>query len=175
MRLPLRTLLIATATLALGAATAHAGPDGDALAKCLVDSSSVEDRTAIVRWVFTAVAAHPAVKQMANVTDEQREATGKAMGELITRLLALTCKDATAKAVEHEGLSTVDTSFALLGQAAIQDMFGDPGVSAVLSGMEKYVDVKKLGHLDSGDKAAPQSTPAPAPTPEPSPQPSPHT
>jgi len=172
MRLFLRILLLATFGLA-GAATAHAGPLGDDLARCLVSSSTAQDKTEIVRWVFTAVAAHPAVKQMASVTDAQREAASKAMGDLITRLLTVNCADATGKAVRGEGLSSIDTSFAALGQAAIQDLFSDPGVGAALSSMEKYVDVKKIGHLDAAAPPLPQ--PSGSPSPQPSPSPRPHT
>jgi hypothetical protein len=173
MKLTVRAGLLAAVTVASGAVTAHAGPLGDDLAKCLVSSSTSQDKTEIVRWVFTAVAAHPAVKPMASVTDAQREAASKAMGDLITRLLTVNCADATAKAVRGEGLSSIDTSFAALGQAAIQDLFSDPGVGAALSSMEKYVDVKRIGGLDAAAPPLPAASPPPSPQPSLQPSPSP--
>jgi hypothetical protein len=47
--------------------SSYAGPYGDELAKCLVESATKEDRVALVRWMFAAEAANPAVSSIANV------------------------------------------------------------------------------------------------------------
>ena len=38
---------------------ARAGEAGDALSKCLSESTTTYDRRALVRWIFSAIAAHP--------------------------------------------------------------------------------------------------------------------
>lgn len=43
-------------------AVSHAGLYTDDLARCLVVSTSTQDRADLVRWIFSAASAHPVVK-----------------------------------------------------------------------------------------------------------------
>src|SRR5215472_2734610 len=107
--------------------SAHAGPYGDDLAKCLVDSTTKEDRIALVRWMFTAAAANPAVASIAKVTPK--------------------VMDKAKTALKYEGPATIQLSFQVLGQVAAGEMFATPEVREAMSGLEKYVDKKKIEEL----------------------------
>ena len=126
---------------------ALAGPYSDTLAKCLVSSTTTEDRSSLVRWMFTAASLHPAVKPISNVSDEQLDEANRIIANLVTDLLTESCREETEQALQYEGTTTIQTSFMVLGQVAGQELFASPEVAAGLSGLEKHIDEEKLGSL----------------------------
>jgi hypothetical protein len=54
------------------------------------------------------------------------------------------CEEKARKAVKYEGQIAVQTSFQVLGQVAAQELFSDPDVAALMSGLDKYIDTEKL-------------------------------
>jgi hypothetical protein len=141
-----KSLLILALPVSLAA---YASPYADELGKCLVDATTKEDRTALVRWMFAAAAAHPAVAAIANVSPKVMEDANATTGALITRLLTESCKDQAKKALNYEGPLTLQLSFQVLGQVAATELFTSPQVKQAMSGLEKTVDKKKLEELKS--------------------------
>lgn len=139
--------------LLLGAAApSHAGVFGDDLTRCLVDSTTKEDREQLVRWIFVAMAQHPLVSSMSAVKADEKEQANKQVGALFMRLLTETCKDKAKAAIKAEGPAAIQLSFQVLGQVAAGEIFTDKNVVAVMAGVDKYVDTEKLKEL--GDAGA---------------------
>lgn len=134
---------------ALLSGTASAGVYTDDLSKCLVESTSPDDRTELVKWMFVAASAHPAIGSLANVTPEGIASANKAIGSLFMRLLTESCKDQTQKALRYEGPATIQMSFAVLGQVAGTELFSNPLVVNAMSGIEQHLDASKLQGLQS--------------------------
>ncbi|MGY3947530.1 hypothetical protein BJP24_11400 [Aeromonas allosaccharophila] len=126
---------------------ANAGPYGDELAKCLIESTTKEDRTSLVRWMFASAAAHPAVKSIANVSQKELDKENETTGKLFTKILTKSCKEQTTKALAYEGNATITTSFQLLGQVAATELFSSPEVQKAMSGLEKGLDKSELSKL----------------------------
>jgi hypothetical protein len=143
----MRPTLFFAATLAFLSCTAQAGPYGDDLAKCLVSSTSKEDRESLIRWMFAASAANPAVAPIAKVSPEVMEHANVTTGKLFMRLLTESCKAQAKQALTYEGTSTIQLSFQVLGQVAGREMFADPAVGKAMAGMESSIDKKKLEEL----------------------------
>ena len=139
-----RSLLAALAVPALLSAPAHAGPHGDDLARCLVESTSTDDRVALVRWMFTAVAAHPAVASIASVTEAERDAANKATGEQFVRLLTESCLEKARAALRYEGPAALQQGFQVVGQVAAGELFTHPNVAQAMAGLQKHTDASKL-------------------------------
>ena len=129
--------------------SAQAGPYGDELTKCIVESSSSEDLTVFARWIFSIVALHPAVKSMSSITDKQRDGINKESAELFMRLLTVSCKEQTQKALKYEGQKAIESSFNVFGQVAMRELISNPEVNAGMAGFEKYFDEEKLKSLRS--------------------------
>lgn len=149
-------LVSALALLALSS-NARAGVYGDELGKCLVESSTGRDKVALAKWVFVAISAHSEVKALSAVTDADREAATRAFADIVTRLLTVDCREKTKKAFRYEGAQAFQTSFALLGQVAMQYLFEDANVANSLSEFEKHMDSEKIKQLatateESGNK-----------------------
>lgn len=131
----------------LSSQVAFAGPYADDLSKCLVGSTTQEDRMALVKWVFSAASAHPAVKSMVSVSEKQLDDANKGTADLFMSLLTVSCKSEAEKTLQYEGQVTFQTSFQVLGQVAGQELFSSPEVTAAMSGLGKHLDSKKLESL----------------------------
>jgi len=127
--------------------SAWAGVYTDDLSKCLVENTSSDDRTALVKWIFTAASAHPAIQSLSTATAADLEAANEVTGALFTRLLTESCKLPAQKALRFEGPATFQLSFTVLGQVAGAELFSNPAVTQNMAGLEKYVDPKKLEAL----------------------------
>ncbi|HEX7375427.1 MAG TPA: hypothetical protein VF277_10645 [Steroidobacteraceae bacterium] len=128
----------------LAGSGAHAGPYSDDLSKCLVDTTTRDDRTALVRWMFTAASAHPAVASISSATPKEIDEANQVVGKLFMRLLTESCAEAASKAVKYEGPNAIETGFNTLGQVAGSELFSSPEVTAAMTGLQKYLDPKKL-------------------------------
>ena len=135
--------------LCLGLATnpVVAGIYTDELTKCIVETTTKEDRVVLMKWMFAAMSANPAIAPLSKVTPEDREASNKLVGSLFMKVLTDTCKDKTQKALNYEGPAAIQQSFQVLGQVAAGDIFSSPEVAQVMSGLEKYVDNAKIQAL----------------------------
>lgn len=138
----LRTLFVFLA--ALIALPAAAGPYSDALGACLADNTTGKERKDLARWMFLAIAAHPEIRTLSNVSDEVRDKTFQSVGEVLTRLLSESCVAQVRAAVQHEGSQSLNGAFNALGQLAFQELMSAREVSAAISGVERYTDREKI-------------------------------
>lgn len=119
---------------------AQAGPYTDELSRCLVQSSTDKDKLKLVKWMFTAMALHPAVADLAQVSVASREAANQDMAALLSNLLEERCLDQARTAIENEGAIALQSSFSILGQVAANNLFSDPSVAAGLASLTEYLD-----------------------------------
>jgi hypothetical protein len=147
----------------LGGQPAIAGVYTDDMSKCLVNSSTQADQTLLVQWIFSAMAFHPAVKPMANVTAEQATALTRKAAELSQRLLTVDCRKEVVTALKYEGTSSLEASFSVLGQVAMRGMLSDPAVAKSTGAIATYLDEAKIKALMT--EAGVPTLPAPTTTP----------
>ena len=139
------------ASMCGGTVPALAGMYTDDLSRCLVDSSTKEDRTALVQWIFAAISQNPSIAAYSKATDADIEKANAAVGSLFMRLLTETCVDKARKAVKYEGAVAIQGAFEVLGKVASSDLFSDPKVQAVMAALGKHVDNKKLEALKDAE------------------------
>lgn len=126
---------------------AEAGVYADDLAKCLVRSSSSDDHLIMIRWMFSAVTQHPALRSMSTVTPAQHGAYDHDMAKLTERLIFTDCRKEAVAGLKYEGEAAITAGFRVLGQVAARDMFGDSHVALELSALGKSFDKSKLSAL----------------------------
>ena len=140
---PASGLLLALA-LTASPLLASAGIYSDGLARCLVESSTQQDRNVFVRWMFTAMSLHPAVSDIASVQAPERSSANKSAGALFTRLLTETCQGEAKRAVQYEGPVAIQTAFTVFGQVAGQELMQNPNVAQGMGELDSYIDGEKL-------------------------------
>ena len=126
------------------ASQALASPETDALSACLVRASTPADKLVLTRWAFAAISKHEGVSDLATLSDAQMTAVNKAGGALFSRLLIENCPTETTAAIRVDGVKAIETALSDLGQSAMQDLAGDPGVQGALVGMVGYMDQARL-------------------------------
>lgn len=130
--------------LSLNVTAASAGDYSDALGKCLIDSTSANDRNKLIVWMFSASSQHPVVKDMISVNAEQLNRANKEFASLTMKLLTVDCKAEAANAIKQEGIASLQSSFKVFGQVAAQDLFSSPYVAKAMAGYVQYLDIIKL-------------------------------
>jgi hypothetical protein len=148
----LKTRFAAALLAALASSVASAGVYTDQLSKCLVDSTTTEDRTMLVKWLFTAASVHPAISSLSTVTAADRDTANQVIADLFVKLLTESCRDPAKTALKFEGAVTIQQSFQVLGQVAGMELFSNPQVAAVMTELDKHFDPAKLKVLT--DEAA---------------------
>jgi hypothetical protein len=137
-------LLLLAAFAAGGASPAIAGPSTDALSQCLMESTTREDKGDLVRWIFASTSQHPAVSELLTITPEQRADMSSRVAIVFERLLTEDCRAQFHDARKNDGEETVSRGFALLVQAAMGDLIGNPTVSSALASVDSYLDKQKI-------------------------------
>lgn len=139
-------MVVAASGLLVGA-RAEAGIYGDELAKCMVRSSTPADHIALVRWMFSSMAQHPALKAFASITPEQRETTDRNMAVLTQRLVLNDCHKEAVEGLKYEGPESMVAGFRVLGQVAARDIFSNPLVAKELAMLGLFLDKAKVAAL----------------------------
>ena len=130
------------------ASNVYAGVDADNLSKCLVDSTSAKDKTSLVRWVFSTIAAHPDIKDDYPITEAKKEELNQAVAVIYERLLVEDCLKETQKVIKNEGTAAFEKSFEVLGTVAVEGLMSDPAVLKASEDFVKYVNEEKLNKLN---------------------------
>lgn len=144
----MQVLRYLTATLLIAVASpCWAGLYSDDLARCLVASTTPQDKATLAKWMFTVMAQHPAVAKLTTITAADVDKANGDTGALFMTLLTQSCVDKAKAAIRYEGPAAMQASFSVLGQAAIVELMADPAVAAAVAGLGKYVDPKKLEAL----------------------------
>jgi hypothetical protein len=136
-------LLIASAA----SQSAVAGLYTDDLSRCLVSSTTKEDRVVLVKWIFTALAQHPDVASLTTIDSANAESATKELGAMFMRLMTDVCGAKLVEAIKYEGTSALEQSFSVLGQVAARELMVHPDVLKSLTGLEKHLDRSKFEAL----------------------------
>lgn len=124
--------------------SARASVYGDDLTRCINNHSHADDTLLLMQWLFAAMAAHPDIKTMANVSDAQRTDLNKKAGALFNRLLFHDCRSQTVAALKYDGVAAIKSAFEVMGRYAMITLMGDPTVNASLSSLDSSIDEKEL-------------------------------
>lgn len=121
-----------------------AGQYSNNLAKCLVKSTSMSERSDLIKWIFAAMASHPEVSALSNISAATRTDLNKKIAHLFVTLVAERCKKETRLAVKFESPKAISFAFKTLGATAARGLMSHPDVNSFIEEMDRYVDHNKL-------------------------------
>ena len=144
-----RSMAAAAAGLALMAcgSAAQAGVHSEALGVCLTKSTTAEDKTAFMLWIYSAIGAHPAVRPYSRMTDADLDASAKKAADLMVRLMTVDCRKETVAVIANEGVNAFATAFKGFGETAARDLMTDPKVGAAIDRIDRFIDPKAFDVL----------------------------
>lgn len=144
MRRLVAALLMSVGVFSISSPVAAAdGVYSTELRRCVVFATSERDRLDFVRWIFTAMSAHPAVSDMSLVTAEMQTEANKKTAALMERLLLSDCRTETVNALKYEGDSAIEFAFGGVGETAMGDLMANPLVAAQLTQLSTFIDESK--------------------------------
>jgi hypothetical protein len=149
-------ILVVTSLIA---SPASAGVYADDVTRCLVKSSSETDQLALVKWIFAAMAQHPAIRDYASITTTQQAGLNQSMAGIVNRLLLKDCRTEVVSALKYEGAGFLEQSFKALGEVAMGGLMTNDAVEKGLTGWAGQMDVEGLNAL----AAEAGRTPSPRP------------
>lgn len=123
---------------------AQASQAGDQLSDCLVKATTATDKTTVLQWTFVALSAHPDLKTMSNISDDQRTALDQKFAQVVQRVIVEQCSAQTKAVIQADGIQAVGESFQALGRSTGEDILKNPEVKKQLQGVIRYVDMGKL-------------------------------
>lgn len=124
-----------------------AGEHQDKLARCLVESTTQEDRNALVQWMFVAMSAHPLTAELAAVpASKRKEATTRATA-VFEKLMTETCGAETMGTIKFEGTESLSKAFEALGNVAMEGLMAHPQVDEAITEMAAGIDPEKFQEM----------------------------
>lgn len=150
---------VLTAVALLGfAGPVQAGIFADDLSRCLVAKTSDTDRITFMRMFFAAMAADPALADLAQVPQAKLDSINKSAADLYERLIFVDCRPQAVAALKNEGASAVSQAFQVLGGAAARGLMSSPASQAelerfgALSDKAKWQALAKEAGIQIDDK-----------------------
>jgi hypothetical protein len=110
----------------------------DDLTKCVVNAANVQDRTQIMQWLFSAIAANAALAPMAKVSAPERLNYDKQFVAISERLLLTDCRPQLISALKNEGPGVIEATFRVLGEVAMRGLMSDPETAKSFNAVEAH-------------------------------------
>lgn len=116
----------------------------DALTRCLIESTSEDEKRILVRWVFSVIAQHPDIASMTRIDAAQRTTIDRDAAAVFETLLADQCAAPLRVAMKQSGTDAIGRSFQALGTSAATDMLQNPQVVSSGAGLMKHLDMQRI-------------------------------
>ena len=126
-----------------------AGPLGDEMAKCLVQSSNSKDNISLVRWIVRVYGEHPDSNDFISLSINDKEKIDKEIAALFNRLLLEDCKKETKMALNYEGDQVLFTAFRIMGQVAGRELNKEKNVAEAINKFLNYIDTEKFEYFNN--------------------------
>ena len=153
----MRSIILAAGVLCAGLSpsSAAAGIFTDDFSRCLVRSATPEDRQALLRWLFLAAAANPALDGLVEVSETNRDVFNRAAASVFNRLLLDACRADAVAAIRNEGVGAVEAGFRTLGELAGREMMNTPQGRAHMAELDRFLDTNGMEALGTEAGIAP--------------------
>ncbi|MEN1958107.1 hypothetical protein [Luteimonas changyuni] len=132
------------AALLLASNLAMAGEYSERLSACLVASVTAEDKTALVRWIFGAVASHPEVADISGLTPGSWDEISRRSAAVFEKLIADKCASESRDAILNEGMAGYKSAFETLGATAVGGLMTDPAVTKAMADLDSHLSEEKM-------------------------------
>ena len=137
-------MLIGSSMSSMCWAEAETATSPNQLKVCLADSMTGKDRKDLARWVFTGMAAHPEIANLAHIKPADMSQVDKKMADMFVRLLTVDCKAEAKLALATQKDEAFKEAFGFLGKLAINELMSDQRVKTAFHQFSQYVDEKKF-------------------------------
>ena len=120
--------------------TLQAGQYSNKFANCLMQNTTERDKVVLVRWAFSAMAHHSALKEEFNIPKSKFTKHEIAVADYVQYILGTVCFKETKNVLQYEGDEAFLKAFELLGEIAFLSLMEEAAVSNALENYVIHID-----------------------------------
>jgi hypothetical protein len=145
----MRLLPVAAAALAAAAlpSPASAQEATNAFTQCLIRSASPEDRTMLIRWLFSALGSNPVFDDLVRIDEATRVEIARSVARIFNHLVLSDCRPEALAALRENGQQAFFGAFTALGQFAGMELMLTPDAARELQRFAQFLDTAGLEAL----------------------------
>ena len=128
--------------------TSQAGQYSDKSANCLMQNTTERDKVVLVRWAFSAMAHHSALKEEFNIPNSKFTKHEIAVADYVQYILGTVCFKETKNVLKYEGDEAFLKAFELLGEIAFLSLMEKASVSNALENYVTHIDPEFIRKFD---------------------------
>ncbi len=128
--------------------TSQAGQYSNNFANCLMEKTTERDKVVLVRWAFSAMAHHSALKEEFNIPKSKFTKHEIAVADYVQYILGTVCFKETKNVLKYEGDEAFLKAFEMLGEIAFLSLMEEATVSNALENYVTHIDPEFLKKFD---------------------------
>ena len=125
-----------------------AGQYSDKFANCLMQKTTERDKIVLVRWAFSALAHHSALKDEFNIPKSKFTKHEIAVADYVQYILGTVCFKETKNVLKYEGDEAFLKGFELLGEIAFLSLTNETAVAEALENYVIHIDPEFIKRFD---------------------------
>ena len=128
--------------------TSQAGQYSNKFSNCLMQKTTERDKVVLVRWAFSAMAHHSALKEEFNIPKSKFIKHEIAVADYVQYILGTVCFKETKNVLKYEGDEAFLNAFEMLGEIAFLSLMEEATVSNALENYVTHIDPEFLRKFD---------------------------
>ncbi len=125
-----------------------AGQYSDKFANCLMQKTTDRDKIVLVRWAFSALAHHSALRDEFNIPKSKFTKHEIAVADYVQYILGTVCFKETKNVLKYEGDEAFLKGFELLGEIAFLSLTNEIAVAEALENYVIHIDPEFIKRFD---------------------------
>ena len=125
-----------------------AGQYSDKFANCLMQKTTDRDKIVLVRWAFSALAHHSALRDEFNIPKSKFTKHEIAVADYVQYILGTVCFKETKNVLRYEGDEAFLKGFELLGEIAFLSLTNETAVAEALENYVIHIDPEFIKRFD---------------------------
>ena len=144
----MKKLILILILIVFNQTTSQAGQYSNNFANCLMQKTTERDKVVLVRWAFSAMAHHSALKDEFNIPESKFTKHEIAVADYVQYILGTVCFKETKNVLKYEGDEAFLKAFEMLGEIAFLSLMEEATVSNALENYVIHIDPEFLKKFD---------------------------
>ena len=128
--------------------SSQGGQYSDKFANCLMQKTTARDKIVLVRWAFSALAHHSALRDEFNIPKSKFTKHEIAVADYVQYILGTVCFKETKNVLKYEGDEAFLKGFELLGEIAFLSLTNETAVAEALENYVIHIDPEFIKRFD---------------------------
>ena len=128
--------------------SSSAGQYSNKFANCLMQKTTDRDKIVLVRWAFSALAHHSALRDEFNIPKSKFTKHEIAVADYVQYILGTVCFKETKNVLRYEGDEAFLKGFELLGEIAFLSLTNETAVAEALENYVIHIDPEFIKRFD---------------------------